>query len=1529
MKLKRQQETVHFTEVGCSAPVIRLGSAQDVLRIKVDSGPKQSFQIKKIGNGEHILAETPLIPAGESYLWEPTTKGTYTITSTIYYGLATTIIVGLSPTLPLNNNSNSISTKGLIAAVDDCVRFPLAPLSSRASLLGVSTSSPSNSTTTPSSSSYGTPAASTTTSSSSISSGSGGAAFRLPRRNFSHDTTPSSVSAVSLRSRAQRFEEDDEEYDFEELAIHPSRPGLVQRRGVSVGTDTSEHRAEQQQQWHQVASSRRAAGNGHGTAVQRPPRRQQLAGLSQPFRGTPDIDERSPSPIQPCSPLAGPHTASSNNNSNNNNNSGAYGGGGDSFPTTYTTRTGAARYGNEQPVKILDISRHNGVVPANGGYYSNNGVGGGVGSNNNNNNVYANADTTLHRCARCQKDYACLSNQQRCMASHIKRGKQARHPAIAPADQLISFWNGLNQEERFDIIDYSHTPEATNAFYVLYASQERSTLSSSSSSPLYSTAADPASKLENAGKELTKTLESSDKISEVSGEQFLKILEDAAEGTLLLGSANGGGSSRDASGYNALCSSSSSLLPSFLESTVLLSSVLGARLITALKAEQKKKSELALFELQAVLVAEEQAEEQKKKKTKKKNTKKNKNKKKDITDASREGTGDAGDDASAEVEKEVEIENGVTAVHIKEEGQDEEEEEEQEQEENKEQENKERENKKNDIGESILFQRPVIDSCLEETEVAVGKATKLHNGTDVSDNGTIHVEDSADGLVEAVKVEATPAAEKIHGTDGCDQGKEQEEEDIIEVVPSTGDVDAVPSKKVVVKLASKEADSNSFIVDFGDDHEEKEQVMIESVAVAVADATVVVEKYEKKGKAKKVVATVAAPNTVPDAVVLESEQQPQQLSKAQRRRLAAKRKKEQAMLAAAAAELVPGEPPRVVVVSTSNGTSTPTSLPTSIERPQVPPPVQQQQQQGKQPREKKNQHQQQQADPEAGIKEQFAVAPDVLVASEAVAVKEEEKTVEVEENTSCSSSIAAVASPADPAPVPAAPAMPAYYGGYGGPGYQHMGYYPHVMAPYNPMFAHHAYPPMHPQLPPPVDADAPATGASVGAVLPLPPPGVPAALYGSYGSYMMPPPHLHPGMMQQQLPGHPMGLPVMATPAAAAASSPLPDGVALGVPVEYEQKPVPRQVKDQDEQLQQGQNEEGPVDAATAEKEDQDQDRFKKMLWEAQLRSVNGDVALLCRLTAQLHKKAAAEFFSDPGKVSTKRATFDVEAAKGYFEKISRELIGESDTHMAATEANTTVVAAPQLSPPGPAAAAAAAAKPLPSSSISFSSPVAVPPPKNPYLHAALSRTLSTNTNNSSVPSGSPNGAFEQQKPKKKVRGPRHKNIAPRGAPYGVEAPAMPAHNTASNTGSEAHHAPPSVPPPDAPGVGGGGGGGNGKINRDSLSRQNASSNRNNGNTVHDARRRNNNSNSSAAITRVHADQRLQGLSSIQQQQQPQQRSFLATAAGGPPRFPKLDVPLKSSNNNSNIDTTGNESRPPVHGTQKRGGGEWKIQAHA
>ena len=69
LKLTRHQETVRFTEVGCSAPEIRLSSAQDALQIKVDSGPKQSFQIKKIDGGDHILADTPLIPAGESYLW--------------------------------------------------------------------------------------------------------------------------------------------------------------------------------------------------------------------------------------------------------------------------------------------------------------------------------------------------------------------------------------------------------------------------------------------------------------------------------------------------------------------------------------------------------------------------------------------------------------------------------------------------------------------------------------------------------------------------------------------------------------------------------------------------------------------------------------------------------------------------------------------------------------------------------------------------------------------------------------------------------------------------------------------------------------------------------------------------------------------------------------------------------------------------------------------------------------------------------------------------------------------------------------------------------------------------------------------------------------------------------------------------------------------------------------------------------------------------------------------------------------------
>jgi hypothetical protein len=69
MKLRRHVETVQFSEVSCSAPEIQLGSAQDFLKITVASGPKQSFQIKKLDGAEHILANTPLIPAGESYVW--------------------------------------------------------------------------------------------------------------------------------------------------------------------------------------------------------------------------------------------------------------------------------------------------------------------------------------------------------------------------------------------------------------------------------------------------------------------------------------------------------------------------------------------------------------------------------------------------------------------------------------------------------------------------------------------------------------------------------------------------------------------------------------------------------------------------------------------------------------------------------------------------------------------------------------------------------------------------------------------------------------------------------------------------------------------------------------------------------------------------------------------------------------------------------------------------------------------------------------------------------------------------------------------------------------------------------------------------------------------------------------------------------------------------------------------------------------------------------------------------------------------
>jgi len=1444
---------------------------------------------------------------------EPTSKGTYWITSTIYGGLAAVVTVGLSSTPPRNNNSSSsISTKGPIAAVDDCVRFPLAPLTSRACLLGVSTSSPSNSTTSQISSSNGTPAGSTSTSTScsSYSSGSTDATFRFPRPELHHDASPSFVSGVSLPSRGQRFEEDNEEYDFEEVAMHPSRHGLTRRRGVSVGTNTSDHRAEQQQQWHQVVSSRRAAGAD--IAGQRPPRRQQLAGLNQPFRGTPDIDERSSSPIRPCSPLTGPHTGSKCNGSNSNINSNSYNGGGcgDRFLNTYTTKTGAARYCNEQPVKLLDMSRNNGVVPNRGGLYSKNDVsssGAGAGAVGNN-NANDNTEPTFPRCPRCQKDYACLSNQQRCMASHSKRGKQARHPAIASTTQLTSFWDGLTKEERGDIIDYSSIPEATNAFYVLYAGLQGSKQPSSS---VYPTAADPVSQLENAGKELINTLKANDKISEISGEKFLKVLEDAAEGTLLLGSANSG--SKDAGSHNAICPSP----PSFLESTVFLGSVLGARLITALKAEQKRKSELAYWELEAALVAEEQeAEEQKKKKTKKKNNNKKKNvdKKKASSDASKT-TNAAGDDAFAKVEKE---ENVVAAVNLEEEV--------------LEVEGKEKKKEKDGVSVSVpRLQRPVFDSCLDETEVAVGKGDELDEDREVLENGTIQVEDSVNGLIDAAEV-ATTAADmiKIINTDGVDQVKEEEdeEEEEIKVVPSSMDDDAVPVKKLAV-LVSKEADSDSFIVNFGDDNEQRERV--EEEPVAVADAAVVVKKIERKGKAKRMVAATAASGTVPDAspVVLESEQQPQpqQLTKAQRRRLSAKRKKAQQQ-----AELIPGDntTPRAVVLPTRNTTNTLMPLSAAVEQPPVPP---MQQQQGKLTIEKNDRHQQQQADPEPVIKEQSALVPEILVAPDEVTVKEE--TGEIKNKSS--PSIMATATPAEPA---AEPAMAAYYDGYGGPGYQSMGHYPPLIAPCNPMYAHHAYP-THLQHPPPVDAN---DSAGVGAVLPLPPPGVLAAPYRPCGGpYMMPPLHLHPGM-KHQFSVHPLGLPVMGTPAgaigtdatdgriAAAPSSPLPNGVALGVPVEYEQQYTPQRLKDQEEQQQQQQRREGLMAAAVEKLEDgqdEDNDRFKEMMWEAQLRSVNNDIPLLRRLTAQLHKMAAGEVSSSSNantKVSTKHATFDVEAAKRYFKRRSREII-EGNNTVAATESKPIVVA-PQHPPPAPIAAVA---KTVPSTS-SFSARVAVPPPKNPYLHAALSRTSNNNTVKSIDSSRSPNDAYDRPTPKKKVRGPRRKSTnlgGISGAFNGVEATAMAVNNTASNTGSEGHRAAHPIFPPAAAAAGGSGSGSgsgsNGNIKRFSPSRHTASKNCSNGYTIIDNRRRNNNNNdSNAAITFVHANQRLQELSSVERQQQP--RSFLAAAASSPPGFPNLDVRLKS-NSNSSRNINDNGSRPPVHGPQKAG--EWKIQAHA
>jgi hypothetical protein len=69
LTLSRRQEMLRFSEVECSAPEVALASARDGVAIAVASGPKQCFKIWREDGNDPGVIHTPIIPAGESYLW--------------------------------------------------------------------------------------------------------------------------------------------------------------------------------------------------------------------------------------------------------------------------------------------------------------------------------------------------------------------------------------------------------------------------------------------------------------------------------------------------------------------------------------------------------------------------------------------------------------------------------------------------------------------------------------------------------------------------------------------------------------------------------------------------------------------------------------------------------------------------------------------------------------------------------------------------------------------------------------------------------------------------------------------------------------------------------------------------------------------------------------------------------------------------------------------------------------------------------------------------------------------------------------------------------------------------------------------------------------------------------------------------------------------------------------------------------------------------------------------------------------------
>lgn len=435
LKFRGKQETLRFSEVGCNPTEITLASVDEqpgVLRIAVDSGPKQSFSIRNLEDGVERTIPTPLIPAGEAYDWyvgrlnvktslfcrrlpsirillsnqflvhcrQPIRNSVYTIKSDTYPHLGCTVTVGPSASTTPNSRKQSLD-----GAIDDCVHVPL----SRPKLLGVSRPTPSPE-----------PANSTS---------SKGAMFHLT----SGPAAASGNSPSFFRPRSSTNHAEDDDIELEEL--HPSLPGLRQRRRAGATTrDPNSVPTPSAAQPHRV-----------------------LAGLKAWSRcQTPHKEEDS---LQPCSPSENrSYTAGRFNGTGNNN-------------ATYGAGSGDSDSSDSGLVKLLDVSRQsNGSSPTNPLLGRNrNRMNRGVGTGDDSPSLGSRhaPKHVIHRCPRCNGEFLCLPNQQRCLASHVKRGKGARLPAVASVEQLSALWDGMAVDERKEIFDFSKEPEATRALHQL------------------------------------------------------------------------------------------------------------------------------------------------------------------------------------------------------------------------------------------------------------------------------------------------------------------------------------------------------------------------------------------------------------------------------------------------------------------------------------------------------------------------------------------------------------------------------------------------------------------------------------------------------------------------------------------------------------------------------------------------------------------------------------------------------------------------------------------------------------------------------------------------------------------------------------------------------------------------------------------------------------------------------------------------------------------------------------------------------